>query len=111
MFISPRGTSIRSEDLDIADGEVLDIADGEVLDIADGERELEDDPSPPEPAHTDPTLPEPKFQMPVRFLLIPVFGSVVSPTCLWVSHENLESFVFRLVFLFVTRRFFIFRQG
>ncbi len=30
-----------------------------LADIADGEREPEDDPAPPEPTHSDPTLPEP----------------------------------------------------
>ena len=37
------------------------VDDPEDLDIADGEREPEDDPAPPEPAHANPTLPEPAF--------------------------------------------------
>ena len=37
------------------------VDDPEDLDIADGEREPENDPAPPEPAHANPTLPEPAF--------------------------------------------------
>ena len=56
MFISPRGTSRRVD-----------------LDIADGEREPEDDPAPPEPAHADSTLPEPAF---IESDVDPVVGDV-----------------------------------
>jgi hypothetical protein len=56
VFISPRGTSRRVD-----------------LDIADGEREPEVDPAPPEPAHADPTLPEPAF---IESDVDPVVGGV-----------------------------------
>jgi hypothetical protein len=65
---TPNGNSINRAiqclyplEVRVDDPEDLDIADGEDLDIADGERKPEDDPAPPEPAHVNPTLPEPAF--------------------------------------------------
>jgi hypothetical protein len=77
---TPNGNSINREiqclyplEVRVDDPEDLDIADGEDLDIADGEREPEDDPAPPEPAHADPTLPEPAF---IESDVDPVVGDV-----------------------------------